>query len=98
MLPAGQRLDALEPGADVLVRAWDVETELVGRIVEIRAERNVGDGRALAQDEALPREPLVEDRKIAVDAGLQKRHHGGIAGGPREVLQKPIGTEKAVDL
>src|SRR5262245_14944445 len=38
MLPAGQRLDALKPGRDVLVLGRDVEAELIGRIIQIGNE------------------------------------------------------------
>jgi hypothetical protein len=34
MFPARQRLDAIEPGGDVLVLGGDIEAELLGRIVQ----------------------------------------------------------------
>ena len=48
MRPPGQGLHARKPRADILVFAGDVETEFLGRVVEIGAIRNVGDGRPLA--------------------------------------------------
>src|SRR5438093_12880750 len=84
MLPARQRLDALEPGGDILVLGGDVEAELIGRVVEIGDERKVGDGRAVADKVGASREPLVENAKRVVDAPLEKGEHGGIARRPGE--------------
>src|SRR5204863_3244584 len=56
MLPARQRLDAVEPLADRGVRGGNVEAELLGRIVEIADHRDVGDGRSLAQHEGARRQ------------------------------------------
>src|SRR5215470_19222418 len=79
MLPARQRLDALEPGGDVLVLAGDVEAELFRRIIEIGNERKVGDGGAVADNVGPSGEPLVENAKRIVDASLEKGEHGGVA-------------------
>src|SRR5690242_10492685 len=98
MFPPGQGLDAVEPLADRRMRARDVEAELLGRIVEVADERDVRDGRALAEHERAAGEPLVEDSEIAVDATLEKSEHGRIAGGLRQGLEEAVRSEKAVDL
>ena len=49
--PARQRADAVEPGADVFVLRRDVEAEFLGRIVEVRDKRNIGDCRFGAEYE-----------------------------------------------
>src|SRR5690349_7907917 len=49
--PARQRLDPIKPCRDVLVCGRDVEAEFLGRIVEVADEREVRDGRTLAEDE-----------------------------------------------
>ena len=54
MHPARQRLDAIEPARDIL-GCRDVEAEFLGRIIQIGAEREIGDGRPLAEDEGRPR-------------------------------------------
>ena len=43
--PSRAKPSCVEPCADVLVLSRDVETELLGRIVEIAGQRYVGDGR-----------------------------------------------------
>src|SRR4051812_13588392 len=98
MLPARQRLDAAEPGRDVAVSSGDVEAEFLGRIIEIGAERDVGDGRARAENERPASKPFVDNGKIAVDAALQKRHHRRVARRLGEILQEAIRPEEAVDL
>src|SRR5262245_11497923 len=98
MLPARQRLDALEPGRNVLVLSGNVEAELVGRIVEGGDERKVGDGRVVTDDVGASGEPLVENAKRVVDAPLEKREHGRVARRPGEGAQKAIGPEITVDL
>jgi sulfotransferase family protein len=52
MLPAGQRLDAVEPLADRGMRGRDVEAELLGRVVEI-GDRGP-DGNTLPYPEFVP--------------------------------------------
>src|SRR3954463_11325976 len=98
MLPARQRLDAIEPYRDVLMLPRNVEAEFVRRIVEISRQREIGDGGARAQHEWTGREPLVDNGEVVVDAPLEEREHGGIAWRLGEKPQKAIGTEKAVDL
>src|SRR5262249_40171550 len=98
MLPARQRFDAIEPNRDVLVVGGDVEAEFLCRIVEISDQREIGDGRARAEQEGPRREPLVEDGDVVVDASLEEREHGRIARRFGETPQEAIGPEKAVDL
>src|SRR5262245_42655941 len=76
----------------------DVEAELLGRIVEVTAERQVGDGRARAEQEWRLLKPLVEDGEVAVDAPFQKRQYGLVRRGWREILQESVGAEIAIDL
>ena len=60
MLPARQRLDPVEPSGDVFVLGGNIETELLGRIVEVGCQGKVGDGRALEQNEPPPVEMAGE--------------------------------------
>src|SRR5262245_40093411 len=96
MHPAGQGLDALAPRRDRRMLLADVEAELLDRIVEVAGERDVRDGRAVAEQERRLLEPLVDDRQIAVDAALEEGEHGRVAGGLGEVLQEPKRAEEAV--
>src|SRR5689334_18802487 len=80
MLPAGQRLHALAPCADRRMILADVEAEFFRRIVEVAGKRHVRDGRTIAKQEFASFEPLVDDPEIAVDAALEERKHGRIAG------------------
>src|SRR5262249_45390302 len=73
MLPARQRLHALEPGADVLVRARDIEAELLDWIIEIGAKGQIGDRRPRSEHELAACQPLVDDCEIPVDAALEER-------------------------
>src|SRR5215813_14166997 len=98
MLPAWQRLDAPEPGRDVLVLAGDVEAELVWRVIEIGDERKIRDRGAVADDIGASGEPLVENRKRVVDAALEEGEHDRVARRPGEGAQKAIGPEITVDL
>src|SRR5690348_3998706 len=98
MLPAGQGLDAVEPPGDRRMGARDVEAEFLGRIVEVADERDVRDGRALAEHECAAGQPLLEDREIAVDAALEKCKHGRIAGRTRQRLEEAERPEEAVEL
>ena len=98
MLPARQRLDAIEPGGDVLVLGRDVEAELLGRIIHVGDQRQVRDGRPRPEHEIARRQPLVDDRQIAVDPPLEEGEHGRVAGRPGEKAQEPVGPEIAVDL
>src|SRR2546421_12649968 len=98
MFPARQRLDAIEPDRDVAVLRGNIESKLLGRIVEIADQRQVGDGWPRAQNERSGREPLIDDGEVAVDAALEESEHGWIARWLGEVAQESIGTEKAVDL
>ena len=98
MLPARQRLDALEPSRDMLVLRRDVEAELFRWIVQVGHQRQVGDGRPLAQHEVAPGEPLIDDLQVAVDPPLEERQHRRVAGRLRKNAQEPVRPEKAVDL
>src|SRR5437868_1620602 len=71
MLPARQRLDALEPGRDVLVLGGDVEAELIRRIIEIGDQREVCDGRAVTDNIGTSREPFVENAEHVIDAAFE---------------------------
>src|SRR5262249_2562279 len=98
MLPARQRLDALEPGRDVLVLGGDVEAEFLGRIVKIGDKRKVGDAGAVADNVGASGEALVENAKRVVDAPLEKAEHGRVARRFGEGAQEAIRPEIAVDL
>src|SRR3954452_2431356 len=98
MLPARQRLDALALGGDRRMLLGYVEAELFGRVVEVAGKRHVRDGRPVAEQEFAAFEPLVDDGEIAVDASLEEGEHGWVAGGLREVLQKPVWPEETIDL
>src|SRR5262249_49109359 len=98
MLPARQRFDAVEPYRDVLVLSGDIEAEFLRWIVEISDQREIGDGRARAEQEGPRREPLVDDGDVVVDAPLEEREHGRIARRLGETPQEAIGAKKAVDL
>src|SRR4051812_18938580 len=76
----------------------DVEAEFLDRIVEVAGERDVRDGRPVAEQEFVPLEPLVDDAQIAVDAALEERKHCGIPRWLGEVFQEPVRTEKTIDL
>src|SRR5262249_53423774 len=78
MLPARQRFDAVEPYRDVLVLGGDIEAEFLRRIVEISDQREIGDGRARAEQEGPRREPLLDDGDVVVDAPLEEREHSRI--------------------
>ncbi len=69
-----------------------------GRIIEITRERDIGDGRVIADDERRTRQPLVENAERVVDPALQERHRARIAGGFGEVAQEAIRPEIAVEL
>src|SRR5213082_3557702 len=90
MLPPRQRLDALAPGGDRRMLLGYVEAEFLRRVVEVPGERHVRDSWPLAEEEFAAFEPLVDDGEIAVDAPLEEGEHGWVAGGLREVLQKPV--------
>src|SRR5262249_57967291 len=79
VFPARKYVDEREPHRDVLVLAGDVEAEFLRRIVEISDQREIGDGRASAEQEGPRREPLVDDGDVVVDAPLEEREHGRIA-------------------
>ena len=51
VLPAWQRLDAIEPSRDIFMLPGNVESEFVCRIIEVGDQRQVGDGRTFAQHE-----------------------------------------------
>src|SRR4029077_3185740 len=70
MLPAWQRLDAIEPGGDVLVGRRNIEAELLGRIIQIRAQRQVGDGRLRSENVRAAGEALVDNAERIVDAAF----------------------------
>src|SRR5215510_11985101 len=98
MLPSRQRFDAVEPYRDVLVLGGDIEAEFFRRIVEISDQREIGDGRARAEQEGPRREPLVDDGDVVVDAPLEARERVWIARRFGETSLKAIGAEKAVGL
>ena len=75
----------------------DIEAKLLCRIIEIAGERDVGDGRFIAQHERRLRKPLIDDPEIAVDAALQKGLDGRIAGRAREIFQEPVRSQESVD-
>src|SRR5262249_2867298 len=56
------------------------------------------DGRARAEDERRTRQALVENGNGVVDAALEEREHGRVAGRFGETPQEAIRSEKAVDL
>jgi hypothetical protein len=94
MRPAGQSLHAVEPRADVLVLSGDVETELLGRIIEITGQRYVGDGRRDTQNVRTTRQTPVENRHCAVGPALEEFHHRRMAGWFREVAQEAVWPER----
>src|SRR5262245_29247722 len=98
MFPARQRLDAIEPGSNVLVRRCDIEAELVRRIIEIGDEREVGDGGPIAENVRPRGKPLVENSERVVDAPLEEGKHRRIARRLGEAAQEAIGAEESIDL
>jgi hypothetical protein len=98
MGPSGQRLDAAEPRADILVFGGHIETEFIGRIVEITDQREVGDGRLRPEDEGAAREALVENAERAVAPAFEEFDHGRIAPRLGEPVQEAIRSERAVEL
>src|SRR6516165_3180838 len=96
MRPTGQRSHSITPGSDVLALLGDVEAELFRRIVEVASEGNIGDGRLTSQHKRSFRQPLIDDREIAVYAALEKGHYCRITGWSGEVLQKPVRSEESV--
>src|SRR6202041_1311059 len=98
MRPTGQRLDAIEPGGNVLVRRWNIEAELLGRIVKIGDQREVGDGRLGSENVGPAGEALVDNAERIVDAPLEEFHYRRMTGGFCKIAQEAIRPEKAVDL
>src|SRR5215469_2648297 len=96
MRPTGQRSHAITPGCDVLALLGDVEAKLFRRIVEVASEGDIGNGRLIPQHKRRFRQPLIDDREIAVYAALEKGHYRGIAGWSGEVLQKPVRSKESV--
>jgi len=91
MGPAWERLDAVEPGSDVLVARGDVETELLRRVIEVADQRKVGDGRLSAYDKGPGGEPLVEYPEYVVDPSLEEFQHRRMAGRFGQRAQKRYG-------
>src|ERR1700733_8820947 len=98
MFPARQRLDALEPGGDVLVRRWNIEAEFLGRIIEVGDQRQVGDGWLGSENVGAAGEALVDNAERIVDSPLEEFHHRRMTGGFCKIAQETIRPEKAVDL
>src|ERR1700722_447672 len=96
MRPTGQRLDALEPGGDVLVRRWNIEAEFLGRIIEVGDERQVGDGRLRSENVGAAGEALVDNAERIVDTAFEEFHYRRMARRLGKIAQETIRPEKAV--
>src|SRR2546421_622040 len=98
MRPAWQCLDALAPDGNRRMILADVETEFFDRVKQISCERDIGDGRPVAEQEFSHLKPFVDDAEIAVDAAPEECVDSGISRRLHPISQEAIRPEKSIDL
>lgn len=76
----------------------NIEAELFRRIIKVGGHRNIGDRRFVADQILATAQPLVDDRKVVVDASFQERKDSRIALRFGKAFQKTEWTQKSVDL